>query len=570
MQHIRSFGRASLLAASALAILSAYAIAAPPAKPGFTPVAVPHFQPSGVFGNYLAGEFALSQSQPRIAADAFLKGLSAAPYSQKVLQQAFLASALTGRPEAVALARQLPDNQVAQLVLADHEARAGNWQAAEQHFRSLPRQGLTQLLQPLLVAWAQQGAGNTQAALTTLRPLLQGRNFRGIYALHAALIADLGGQVQAADQLYQQARANSPDMNLRLAEILASWQARTGHPAAAQHTLAELANAAPELSIIIPGLVGTDMQRPVQSATQGIAETYLALAGALRGRNAGPFAQMMIQLALDMRPDFSAARLVGAAILVQHQHDAAALRMLAAVPDSDSLAPLAELRCAALNSHLGNNDAAMQSLGRLAAVYRGNPMPLIMQGDILREQKQFNAAVGAYTKAIGEIGTPGQSDWGVFYSRGIAYDMSHDWPKAQADFKEALRLSPNQAAVLNYLGYSWADRDQNLKQARTMIEAALRQRPDDGAISDSLGWVMLRQGQVEAAVTQLQRAVELNPEDSTINGHLGDAYWAAGRKLEAGYQWRRALTLNPTPGDAAKLEAKLHEQQPKATEISGQ
>ena len=81
---------------------------------------------------------------------------------------------------------------------------------------------------------------------------------------------------------------------------------------------------------------------------------------------------------------------------------------------------------------------------------------------------------------------------------------------------------------------------------------------------------MLRQGQIQAAVNELQRAVELEPEDSTINGHLGDAYWAAGRKLEAQYQWRRALTLNPTPGDAAKLEAKLQHRGPKATEISGQ
>ena len=289
MQHIRSIGRVSLLAASALSLLSACAMAAPPAHSGFTPVAVPHFQPTGVYGAYLAGEFALSQAQPGIAADALLKAVAAAPHDHKILQQAFLATAITGRHEAVALARQLPDNQVAQLVLADHEVRAGNWQAAEQRFRSLPRQGLTQLLQPLLVAWAQQGAGNTRAALTTLHPFLQGRNFRGIYALHAALIADLGGQVQAAGQLYRQARADLPDMNLRLAQILASWQARTGHPAEAQRTLAELANAAPELGIAIPGLIGTDTQRPVQSATDGIAEAYLALAGALRGQNAGQF-----------------------------------------------------------------------------------------------------------------------------------------------------------------------------------------------------------------------------------------------------------------------------------------
>lgn len=570
MQHIRSLGRVSLLAVSSLAVLSACAMATPPAKSGFTPVAAPHFQPTGVFGDYLAGQFALSQSQPTIAANEFLKALSAAPHSRTILQKAFFACAITGNPEAVPLARRLPDNQVAQLVLADHEARAGHWQAAEQRYRSLPRQGLTQLLQPLLVAWAQQGAGNTRAALATLHPLVQQGTFRGIYALHAALIADLGGQVKQAGQLYRQARADSPDMNLRLAQILASWQARTGHPAAAQHTLAELDNAAPELSITTPGLVGTDMRRPVQSATQGIAEAYLTLAGALRTQNSGPLAQLMVQLALDMRPDFAAARLVGAAILAQQQQDDAALHMLSGIPDSDPLAPLAELRRAVLDNSLGHKDAALQVLRRLAQVYGGNPMPLIMQGDVLREQKHFHQAIDAYTKAIDAIGTPAASDWGVFYNRGIAYDMSHDWPKAQADFKAALHLSPNEPAVLNYLGYTWANRDEHLKQARAMIEKALQQLPDDGAITDSLGWVMLRQGQTKAAVNELQRAVELDPENSTINGHLGDAYWAAGHKLEASYQWHRALTLNPTPDDVAKLEAKLRQQSPKATEISGQ
>ena len=68
-----------------------------------------------------------------------------------------------------------------------------------------------------------------------------------------------------------------------------------------------------------------------------------------------------------------------------------------------------------------------------------------------------------------------------------------------------------------------------------MIDKAVQQRPNDGAIVDSLGWVLLREGDTKDAVKTLERAVELEPQDATINGHLGDAYWAAGRKLEATY-----------------------------------
>ena len=143
---------------------------------------------------------------------------------------------------------QLPDSQAAQLLLGQAEVRAGHWQAAEQRFRALPRQGLTQLLQPLLIAWSQQGDGRTDAALATLRPFLDGQRFRGVYALHAALIADQAGRTADAAKLYRQAQAEFGGMNLRLAQILASAQARRGHLGEAQRILAGLAADAPDMA----------------------------------------------------------------------------------------------------------------------------------------------------------------------------------------------------------------------------------------------------------------------------------------------------------------------------------
>src|ERR1700733_13985358 len=192
MQHLRTFGLGSLLA---LSLLSACA-AADPLASGPTPSQQASYVPSGVYGDFLAGRFASSQSDPNAATDSFLKALAANPSDPELLQQAFVASVLSGRSEAVQLAHQLPDNPVAQLLLADQDARTGNWAAAEQRFQALPKQGLTQLLQPLLVAWAQAGAGQTDAALGTLRPFVEGQRFRGIFALHAAIIADLGGNSQ--------------------------------------------------------------------------------------------------------------------------------------------------------------------------------------------------------------------------------------------------------------------------------------------------------------------------------------------------------------------------------------
>ncbi|HET7882613.1 MAG TPA: tetratricopeptide repeat protein [Acetobacteraceae bacterium] len=511
----------------------------------------------------------MSEADSQTAATQLLNALATRPDDSDLQQQAFIATLIAGRSEAVQLAHALPDSQAAQLLLGQTEVRAGHWQAAEERFQSLPRQGLTQLLQPLLVAWAQQGDGRTDAALATLHPYLEGQRFRGVYALHAAMIVDQAGRTADATKLYHQAQVEFGQTNLRLAQVLASAQARHGHPAEAQRTLAGIATEAPEMAIALPALMAASAAPAVPRPVDGIAEAYLALAATLRSQDAGEFAMLVLRLALDLRPDFTPARLLAADILDGQRHLENALQMLAPVANDDPLIAVVRLQRATLVERLGHTDEAMHALQRLARDYPDSPIPAMREGDMLRSKQRFADAIGAYDRAISRLKTPTAHDWLAYYDRGICYERSHQWPKAEADFKHALSLSPDQPFVLNYLGYSWADMGQNLTQARAMIEKAAQRRPNDGAIVDSLGWVMLRQGNVTEAVRTLERAVELDPEDASINGHLGDAYWAAGRKLEATYQWRRALIFNPEPEDAAKLEAKLQNGRT-ATVVGGQ
>jgi Flp pilus assembly protein TadD len=101
------------------------------------------------------------------------------------------------------------------------------------------------------------------------------------------------------------------------------------------------------------------------------------------------------------------------------------------------------------------------------------------------------------------------------------------------------------------------EQDKNLDRALTMLNKAVEQRPEDGFIVDSLGWVHYKLGNYGKAVKHLERAVELRPEDPTINDHLGDAYWRVNRKREARYQWERALDLGPRGDEAAAIRSKL-------------
>src|SRR6185437_7102037 len=167
------------------------------------------------------------------------------------------------------------------------------------------------------------------------------------------------------------------------------------------------------------------------------------------------------------------ARLLAADVLSSSHHIDNALQMLATVPANDPLIPVVRLQRATLTELLGHTDDALHELKRLAHDYPKSPLPAMREGDIARSKQRYGDAIAAYDRAIARIRKPAPDDWLVFYDRGIAYERSHQWPKAEADFRHALTLSPDQPFVLNYLGYSWADMGQHLGEARAMIEKAV-------------------------------------------------------------------------------------------------
>ena len=138
-----------------------------------------------------------------------------------------------------------------------------------------------------------------------------------------------------------------------------------------------------------------------------------------------------------------------------------------------------------------------------------------------------------------------------------AEQESDNWPAAETDLKQALKLSPDEPQVLNFLGYSWVDKKVNIKEALAMLEKARALSPEDGYIIDSVGWAYYRLGRYADAAKALEAAVALIPGDPTINDHLGDAYWRIGKKLDARFQWSHALAFGAEDGEKAKIEKKL-------------
>jgi CHAT domain-containing protein/tetratricopeptide (TPR) repeat protein len=200
---------------------------------------------------------------------------------------------------------------------------------------------------------------------------------------------------------------------------------------------------------------------------------------------------------------------------------------------------------------------------RLAACERAvasNPSdlaPVMLLGNTFREGKQYPRCIEVYSKGISAIGRPNKDHWPIFYFRAICYEGSEQLAKAEADLEQALMLDPDQPEVLNYLGYIWVDHGLNFDRAMTLIKRALELAPDEAFILDSLGWAYYRTGQYEDAIKTLERAVALPHDDPTIDDHLGDAYDKVGRKSDALARWHRARELKPNPSELKKINEKI-------------
>jgi tetratricopeptide (TPR) repeat protein len=215
------------------------------------------------------------------------------------------------------------------------------------------------------------------------------------------------------------------------------------------------------------------------------------------------------------------------------------------VAPSSALYWQARLRAAALDAQEERFDEAVKKLKALVADKADRVDAALTLAELQRNKEKYADAVAAYDTAIGRIKKVEERHWPIYFGRGIVLERTKQWPKAEADMKKALELSPEQPYVLNYLGYSWIDQGLHLDAGMKMLKRATELRPDDGAITDSVGWAYYRLGQYDKAVEWLEKASEQKGDDATVVEHLGDAYWHVGRFREARFQWNRALSQKP-------------------------
>ena len=249
-------------------------------------------------------------------------------------------------------------------------------------------------------------------------------------------------------------------------------------------------------------------------------------------------------------------------VLSRLRRDAASAAAYGRVAPDSPLSWNARLRRVRSLNDAGFTEDAI-ALGRSLARERPESAdPFMTIGDVMRSHRRWDEAVEAYDEALRLLDEGSHRRPDLLFDLGAVLEVTGQWERAEQAFLESLESRPDDPWLLNYLGYSWADRNENLDEALDLIERALERTPDDGMVIDSLGWVLYRLGRYDEAVVELERAVGLEPAEAVIIDHLGDAYWKTGRHYEARFQWRHVLTLAPDDEDLVdavrhKLEAGL-------------
>jgi tetratricopeptide (TPR) repeat protein len=537
------------------------------ALPGSSDSATSQRGETSLSGTYLAGRSAGRQRDVEEAADYLTSALELDPANPQIVERLFQFRLAEGAmADAENLAEKVIEfnsqQRMARVVLGLKDMRAGQFDGARQNFAEAAYTPVGELTSALLSAWSYAGEGNLAPALKELDKLSANESFANFRQFHEALIADMLNSKLRAEAAYKKAFEQAGG-NMRIVQAYAGYLMRNGKAEQARKLMQTWLKDNGKNVVISRQLDDVIAGKPVvpfvSSAVAGAGEALFSIAAAMNDEESADVALLYARLASVTGTDKPVIQtllgdIYGGMDRLQLSND-----MYEQVAPDSPLRPGAEIQIALNLQRMDKSADAQARLKALSAKDAGDVTVWSTLGNIFRNNSDYKNAVPAYDQAITIAARSGKTDWQLFYFRAIAFERLKQWPQAEADFKEALKLAPEESAILNYYGYSLIDRREQLPTAMEMVKKAVELKPNDGYIVDSLGWAYYQLADYEESLTHMERAVDLRPGDPTIADHLGDVYWRIGRKLEARFQWQHAKDNGPEPEDLKRIEQKLKE-----------
>jgi tetratricopeptide (TPR) repeat protein len=520
--------------------------------------------PGGAFSTYLSARFAQSDHDLKSAARYYGETLKKDPGNSSLLELSFFYAATSGDFAATAayaekVAAATPDDRSARLALAVIALKKKDYAAARQHMAQSAKGPFTTLTVSLFDSWAAAAMGDKAAVEKDLQALAAEKGAESVTAFHMGLLAEFSGNLEAAESAYKQALRGTATP--RVLEAYGRMLERAGRGAEAATLYHGYEGQGGFLPVVEPGLERiASRARPealVSTPAEGVAEALFGLAASLTDASSADVSVLYLRMALYLRPDFALGQILLGDRFDQLRKYDDAIAAYRAVEANSPYRRMAVMALSLDQTRMERPDAAIVELKRLVAVDPKDSEAWIALGDAYRATDKDAPALEAFDRAIEALGTPSARDWRVFYARANVKDKLKDWKGAEADVNLALKLAPNEAQLLNYLGYSWVERGERIPEALAMLERARALRPYDGFIMDSVGWAYYKLGRYDDAARTLGQAVLMVPGDPTVNDHLGDALWKAGQPIAARFQWNHALTFGAEAEAKAQIEQKL-------------
>jgi tetratricopeptide (TPR) repeat protein len=455
----------------------------------------------------------------------------------KALGQAILAGDM---PLALRLARRQPRDALgvdARMLLAADALRSGKSELALEE--GLPPE--IGFIQPFVQAWSQAERGRWRQAVALLDSATSEEVVSGLVPEHKALILLAAGRLAEARPLIAPVLAASRGRSNRLRIAFAAGLAALGDR---QAGLALLSGTDPVLRKAAAVLKEERRPRlPIGTAAEGFSELLTALAISLNGEDGRALPLGLTQVARYADPRNEQASLLLGLLLQRNGRFDDSLVVFRGIPDSSPL--FSEARDAEVRALLAA-ERAEEAIARAEAFVAGpasSAEDWTRLGDALEAAARHERAAEAFSRALAlvEKDQSGSAPWSLHLLRGASLEQAGRWAEAERSLEAAHRLAPDNAVVLNYLGYARLERGEQLDEAEALIAEASRRAPDDASITDSLGWAQFKRGKVREAIVTLQRAAAADPAQAEIHEHLGDALYTAGRKYEARFAWNAAL-----------------------------
>ena len=514
------------------------------------------------YGLFLAGQSAVNHGDSRKAAELFGGAMRANDADPDFLSlRAFTAALISGDVDrAAALAPMGPSSEaplrhLGALVRGADALAKGDGKLARAILTGPDADPAHEPGSALLAPWAAAAAGQTEGSIA--QPVIEADTISQFFAsLDQGRLFERAHRFEEAETAYRALIAKGDPGGLaslelgemlerrgRAVEAVAIYGSALGRGANAQITEARdraAAKGAPP---------------PPLDIRQGAAQALIAPASALIVRKQPELALAYLRLALRLDPERGEAWMMVGDIL-NGTGDVAGARLAYAGPKAGSPQyALAREKLAWMAQAAGDKAEAVRIAREARAAKPGDLAAAVTLADLLRANEDYTGSAAILDEVI--RGQGDKVDWRLLYMRAIDYQEIDRWPDAEHDLRDALKLKPDEPELLNFLGFSWIDRGEQLPLALSMVQKAVALDPGSGAMIDSLGWGYYRLGVFDKAVEKLERAVELEPADPDVNDHLGDAYWRVGRQTEAQFQWRRVLTLSPSSKVRTAVELKL-------------